>query len=130
MFEIMIRKNVISIIIAIIILVLSLSDSDKFESISISLFPHADKIVHLLMYGTLMFSLLIGNRKWLSLNVVKYAILSSVAFSYGIIIELLQKYLTNDRSGELLDVLFNLAGIIVAVLIWLLIIMTRKSSLR
>ena len=130
MFKIMIRKNIISITIAIIILVLSLSDSNKFESISFSLFPHADKIVHLLMYGSLMFSLLVSNRKWLSSRVANYVILAMFTFSYGIIIELLQKYFTNDRSAELFDAFFNLAGIILAVLAWLVIKLTRKSTIR
>lgn len=130
MFATMIRKNIISIIVAITILVLSLSDSDKFESIGISLFPHADKLVHLLMYGTLMLTLLISNRKWISSGVINYIILLLIAFSYGIIIELLQKYLTSDRSGELLDALFNLVGIVLAILAWLLVTKIRKSSLR
>ena len=126
----MLRRNVISIIIAALILILSLADSDNFKSISIPVIPHADKIVHLIMYAFLMFFLIIGNRKWLSSSFINYFILSFIAFSYGVFIELLQKFLTVERTGEFLDAVSNLTGILLAVAAWLFIGIFRKSPIR
>jgi glycopeptide antibiotics resistance protein len=46
----------------------------------------------------------------------------AAAFIYGILIEFLQRWLTSTRSFELLDILFNLAGIVLATLFYYLFI--------
>ena len=126
----MIRKNIISVIIAVTVLVLSLADSNNFDRLHYPVIPHIDKIVHLVMYGALMFSLIIGNRKWLSSVPARYVILSVITFFYGLVIELIQKYFTIDRSGEIMDAVFNLIGIFLAVAAWFLFKSRKKSNIR
>ena len=82
------------------------------------------------MYGALMFSLIIGNRKWLSSVPARYVILSVITFFYGLVIELIQKYFTIDRSGEIMDAVFNLIGIFLAVAAWFLFKSRKKSNIR
>jgi VanZ family protein len=116
----MIRKNIFSIIVALIILYLSLTGSDTFDKVPLFNIPHLDKIVHFLMYAGLMSVILFENRKTLiRQNQVLAAAL--IPFFYGVIMEFLQVFLTDTRSGSIYDALSNSAGIISAILLWLYI---------
>lgn len=116
----MIKKNIIPIIVALVILFLSLTDSGNFNKINIPHFRHADKIAHLLMYAGFMFSLILVNRSRLS-GSGNYLVLSLIPFSYGLLIELVQKFFSSSRSGEFLDLCFNVIGITLAITAWLII---------
>ena len=114
------KKNIFPVIIALIILFLSLTDSGNFSKLNLPLFAHADKVVHLLMYSALMLSIIYANQVFL-LRLRNFFLLSMIPFLFGIIIELLQNLLTGSRSGEFLDAVFNLIGILIAIPAWFLL---------
>lgn len=75
--------------------------------------PHADKFAHFIFY--MMFSILgclfVRERtegNWSVQKAVKYMVL--VAMLYGMVIEVLQYTLTEDRMAEIGDVLANTIG--------------------
>ncbi len=75
----------------------------------------SDKIVHVFGYCLLTLSWLIAYK--LKTKQLKFSILISVfVFVYGIIIEVLQGILTNNRQLDLYDIFANFVGIIVAFL--------------
>jgi VanZ family protein len=90
-----------------LIIYLGLSESDQ---ILIYNFQIKDKLAHLLCY--LVFYLLWKNTfvNWFNGKALTY--LFVFALTFGILIELGQKYLTLTRSAEFLDVVFNLIGIL------------------
>lgn len=116
----MIKKNIFPIVIALVILILSITDSGNFNKIRISHFRNADKIAHLLMYSALTFSLVLANRNRLS-KPLNYIVLALVPLFYGFLIEMAQKFFTTSRSGDFLDLCFNIIGITLAVITWLII---------
>lgn len=79
--------------------------------------PHLDKLVHAGMYFVFTFLLVIENREKL-VSPLRYLILASIPFLFGSIIEILQSVLTDIRSGDLFDAMFNVAGIGLAILSW------------
>lgn len=116
----MVRKNIISSIIAIIILILSLTGPSTFSKLSIPPIPYLDKIVHASMYFALMSALIFENRAILK-GPKNYFILATIPLIFGAAIEMMQTIFTTDRSGDILDEVFNLTGIILSVGIWLLV---------
>ena len=114
------KKNILPVIIALIILFLSLTDSGNFSKLNLPMFAHADKVVHMLMYSALMLSLIYANQVFL-LRLRNFFLLSMIPFLFGIIIELLQNFFTGNRSGEFLDAVFNLIGILIAIPAWFLL---------
>jgi len=125
----MIRKNILSIIVALIILYLSLTSSDTFDRVPLFNIPYLDKIVHFLMYAGLMSVILFENRKIL-IRQSQIFLTALIPFFYGILMELLQLSLTDTRSGSVYDALANSTGIIAAVIIWFYIkpLLLRKSD--
>lgn len=125
----MIKKNTYSIVIALIILYLSLTPSDTFDRVSFLNIPFLDKIVHLGMYFVLMTAILFENIK--SRTPLKQLFLMSVIpLFYGILIELLQSFLTQSRSGSFFDILFNATGIIISIVLWVWIKPYNMKSIR
>lgn len=126
---IMIKKNIFSILVALGILYLSLSGAETYDKISIFSFPGADYIVHFLMYFVFMSVIVFEHRK----GIVKIRILlfiSLIPLFYGALMELLQSWLTVSRTGSLADLLSNLAGITVSIIICLVIKPIRKELIR
>jgi VanZ family protein len=120
------KKNILSVVTALVILYLSLASADTFSKVSHFGFPHFDKVVHICMYFGLMIVILFENRFSLKNN-RGMIFLSIIPLSYGILMELLQSWLTTTRTGDIMDALFDLAGILVAVIVWKLI---RKPGSR
>jgi len=112
-------KNIISSIIAIVILILSLTTPSTFSKMNIPPIPYLDKMVHASMYFALMSALMYENRAILK-GPRYYFILATIPLIFGVTIEIMQTLFTTGRSGDILDVVFNLAGIILSVGIWLL----------
>ena len=81
--------------------------------LDLPLFPGADKIVHVVMFGFLTFMVLLEfmkHRKW---TVLPLPFIGAVAFTcavLGIGIELIQKAMGMGRSLEVLDMLADAAG--------------------
>jgi VanZ family protein len=118
----MLRKNILSILIAVIILYLSMADSHTFDKVPINI-PNFDKVVHFGMYFSFMSILIFENRKVIK-STGNLLLLGLIPFFYGIIIEIMQSTLTITRTGSIYDVMANFSGILVSVLLWLWI----KSS--
>ncbi len=113
----MIKKNILSITVALIIAYLSLSGSKSFESSFFSRIPCFDKIVHLMMYFGFMSAIIFENGK--VLHTIKNLLMAAtIPFLWGVLMEILQASITENRSGDFLDALFNLTGIIIAAVVY------------
>ena len=113
----MIKKNIFSILVGVLIMYLSLTGSDTFEKISFFNIPFLDKILHFGMYFVLMSAIIFENRKTLK-NTGHLFLIALIPLLYGILMEMLQSTLTVSRSGSFYDVVFNSAGILVSLLLW------------
>jgi VanZ family protein len=112
----MVKKNILSIIIALVILYLSLINSNKFEDIPT--FDFADKLVHSAMYFVFTGFILFDNRKTL-ISGKHFFLAGLIPVFYGVLMEILQGTLTETRTASVLDGVFNTLGVVLAVLIWI-----------
>jgi len=122
------RNNILSLLISVLIAVSSFTSSDSINRINFLHLKNIDKSVHFLMYFGLTITILFENRKRIK-NKLNYMPVIFVTFLYGFIIEILQPVITNSRSKESMDMLFNFAGIIIAVIIWHLIRVLYSKNL-
>ena len=125
----MVKKNIFSIIVALIIMYLSLTSSDTFEKVSFFTIPFLDKIVHFGMYFVLTSVIIFENRKTL-ISILHLYLIALIPFFYGILMEILQSILTVSRSGSLYDVIFNSAGILISLLLWLWLKPLLEKTIR
>ena len=125
----MVKKNILSILVALIIMYLSLTSSDTFNKVKFVNIPFLDKIIHFGMYFVLMSVILFENRKKLK-SPGKLFLISLIPFFYGVLMEILQFSLTISRSGSLYDVIFNSTGILLSMLLWLWMKPYKKLSVR
>jgi len=124
----MIKKNFFSILMVLIIMYLSLTNGEKFEKASFLHISFLDKIVHFAMYFVMMSVIIFENRKTV-INTSHLFLIALIPFSYGVLMEILQSTITMSRTGSIFDVIFNAAGIIVSVLLWLFIKPVRKETI-
>ena len=116
----MIRNNKFSILTAAIILILSFTNASSFQEIDFIRIPYLDKIVHFGLYFMLMFVIILEHRK--SFPDTRILILISfIPIVFGAFIELGQSGLTTSREGDILDIIFNSAGVVCAILLWLIV---------
>ncbi|MDP3002388.1 MAG: VanZ family protein [Bacteroidales bacterium] len=125
----MVKKNIFSILVALIIMYLSLANSDTFEEVSIFNIPFVDKIMHFGMYFGLMSVIIFEYRKTLK-STGSLFLIALIPFFYGILMEILQSTLTTSRFASFYDILFNSAGILVSLLLWLWIKPLIKETIR
>lgn len=110
----------------ILIGILCLVTFSKLPSISIS---DADKYVHFTFH--FIFIMLWGFYTSINHNeiriskIIRFVIIS---ICYGIVIEILQETFTTTRHAELLDVLANSSGAVVALLVFVLI--KRQKAIK
>ncbi len=116
----MIRKNIISILLALVILYLSLASAPAFDTKGLFEIPYADKYAHFGLYFLFMAAILAEHRA-LFRNTRQIILTAFIPFIFGIVIEFLQAGLTLTRKGDILDVIFNSCGIAASVFLWLLI---------
>jgi VanZ family protein len=108
-------RKTIGAIYLLVIALLSLLPS--YDIPDISLFPGADKLVHICMYLGLAFLACwvhdIGHHRiWFI-----YLLLAGV-FMYGVLMEILQRTMHNGRDFDFKDLLANLTGAIIGLLIY------------
>lgn len=125
----MVKRNIFSILVVLIIMYLSLANSDTFEEVSFFNIPYLDKIMHFVMYFGLMSVIIFENRKTIKSKGSLFLI-ALIPFFYGILMEILQSTLTASRFASFYDVLFNSAGILVSLLLWLWIKPLIKETIR
>ncbi len=114
------KKYKFSILVALIISYLSLTNSHTFDKVSFLESQYTDKLVHFGMYFGLMSVIILENRKKL-INTSRVISAAIIPLSYGILMEILQGLFTSTRTASIYDVLFNLSGIVTAILIWQLV---------
>ena len=112
MFRYLLYNYISGIIFGILILLVSVLPVDSESAGGLFSFPGADKIVHAGIYG--VFTILL-TKDYLRINTMKWlnvAILLLAILVYSIVIEMIQLFLTNYRTGEVLDVVANTGGIL------------------
>ncbi len=82
--------------------------------------PYADKVVHFVFYFVLVFLGVLAVKQSIKVksdtkNTLVYAFL--FAFFYGILMEFFQYFFTENRQGDILDVLANTLGAIAGVIV-------------
>jgi len=121
----MIRRNLFSLLVALVIAYLSLSEADKYDKKSFLNFTGADKVAHVVMYFGLMSVMVYENRKRIGkVNILFLA--GIIPLSYGGLMELMQAWFTQTRSASVADMLFDLAGILLSVILFLIIRPLRR----
>ena len=99
---------------SVIILILSGIPGNYIPHIiSFSEWLGPDKILHVLIYGVLVFLLIRGFRgqytsKWLNEHAIETAIVIGIIF--GLLTEILQMFVFSGRSGNVYDWLADIAG--------------------
>ena len=87
----------------------------------------SDKFIHTFTYCLLALSWLMGFKQ--KAQELKYRILiSGIVFFYGIIIEVLQGVVTNNRQSDLYDIFANLAGIALSFVIFNIIFQKKPMN--
>lgn len=122
------RHNVLSFSWALLIFILSALPGSQFED---STYPHADKVLHAILYGVLFLLLLVGMIKQKAFEWIRDKVKLKVfliVLLYGILLELLQGYVFQGRSIEPLDIAANLVGIGFGFVTFLLIYGTEKYT--
>lgn len=125
----MIKNNIFSIIIALSILYLSFASSETLDKVAVVKFEGLDKLVHIIMYFTLMMSIIFEHRKQLS-GIGLLFLIAIIPFTFGAVIEICQPLFTKTRSASIYDALFNLMGILLAVVLFLLLRKYRTKKIR
>jgi len=123
----MVRNNKFSIIISLIILYLSLANAKTFEKVGFFDIPYLDKIVHFGLYFSFMMVIILEHRNYFD-NTRKLISIALIPFFFGSLIELLQSGFTETRSADILDIMFNSAGIACSLLLWLFIRPYNRQS--
>lgn len=91
---------------------------------------HADKLVHLFLYGVLFLLWSYGwnqqySQQRFRLQVETLSVGMTVV--YGTIIEILQPYISQQRAFEFGDLVMNLAGVFTGLILWLLLLRSKIS---
>ncbi|MBR3609071.1 MAG: VanZ family protein [Bacteroidales bacterium] len=113
-------KNVIKIVnsyklsmVAIaLLLYLSFNNVHEYDSLSFLMFPHADKVVHFIMYYGVASALYI-DFIWMGRKLSSVIALATILLLAGVT-EVGQQLLTETRSGDIWDFIFNILGGVVA----------------
>jgi len=113
----MIKKNIFTILTTLIIIYLSLAGSLTIGQVGN--IPYIDKIGHFGLYFILMAVIILEHKNSFR-NTRQLILISLIPLFFGTLMELFQMLITSDRRGELLDAIANSAGIISAILLWLL----------
>jgi VanZ family protein len=123
----MIKKNILSVLTALVILYLSLANADTFSEVNVLDLPNLDKVVHMCMYFGLMIVMLYENRLAIK-TTGDSLLLAIIPLIYGILMEVLQSWLTTTRTGDVFDAVFDLIGILIALIMWKLFWNFRKKK--
>ncbi len=99
-----------TILLIFIILFLSLMNVNKMLPNEIHLYRHFDKFVHFIMYFSLSFVFFIEN--YIYKNFIRKIWIITNTITFGIFIEYLQYLITNYRTGNVYDAIFNTLGVI------------------
>jgi VanZ family protein len=112
-----------SLLVFLLILFASTIRADEVQKLTLFTIPNLDKLIHLGMYFCFAFVLIfdILKAKPDFSNIKIYFISAITALIYGGSLEIVQATLTNSRSGDILDFLFNATGVVLAVVLWMIL---------
>jgi VanZ family protein len=112
-----------SLIVFLLILLASIISADEVRKVSWIQIPNFDKIVHLAMYFSFSFVLILdGFKAKPNFSTLKIYFISAItALIYGGILEIIQGTLTKTRSADIFDFIFNAVGVLLAVLLWVVL---------
>ncbi len=99
---------------------LSLASFSEYGGLPIMKIPHMDKAVHFIFYfiGSVLSCFFIRERTAGRTPIRKAMIYTALAMAFfGLLIEFLQYFMTYDRSGEILDFMANLTGIVLGLIV-------------
>jgi len=116
--SIMIKNSIFSILVALVIMYLSLANSHTFDSVSVfESIPNFDKFVHVGMYFALMSVIILEHRDSIKIKRQLF-IIGLIPLFYGILMEILQAFLTQTRTGSVFDALADCIGILISIFVW------------
>jgi len=115
----MIRKNKFTILTTLLIVYLSLAGSQTFGSGAFINIPYIDKIGHFVLYFVLMAVIIFEHRNYFR-DTRHLLLIALVPICFGVTMEFFQMLLTSDRRGEVLDAIFDCAGVATALYIWMI----------
>lgn len=115
----MIRKNKFTILTTLLIVYLSLAGSQTFGSGAFINIPYIDKIGHFVLYFVLMAVIIFEHRNYFR-DTRHLLLIALVPICFGVAMEFFQMLLTSDRRGEVLDAIFDCAGVATALYIWMI----------
>ncbi|MHC1703425.1 MAG: VanZ family protein [Tenuifilaceae bacterium] len=110
-----------SVVWAIVILILCGMPGDDLNKVKFIDIPHLDKIVHGFLYFVFTLLLISENnsqKAYYETTMSSIIIAAIIALSYGMLIEVLQKILFINRGAEILDMVANTIGFLVAVIFY------------
>lgn len=117
------------VLVALVILYGSLTSSANISKVNFLHFNNADKFIHAVLYFTLALSFITALYKNTKLKKFDLYLLSFLLVkSYGILMEVFQYSLTKDRYPELLDLLANFTGIVIALILFA--VLKNKKIIR
>ena len=111
----------------LIIFFLSTLSVPKIPGAKLFDIPHFDKFVHFSLYAILVTLWLIDYfkiKQTFSVSVLWIIVICSIL--YGSIMEIVQKVIVQDRSGDIFDALANIIGILTAFLLFRYLSFYRK----
>lgn len=113
-----------AVLTAIVIAVLSLMENPEMpQAITVS-----DKLAHGVLYAVLAISMMAGVRRDARMRVRTYLYVCALATSYGALMEILQRFCTMTRSGEMADLYADAIGALGGVVIVFLFEITRSRD--
>jgi len=115
----MILRNKFTILTTFLIFYLSLAGSQTFGSGGIINIPYVDKIGHFGLYFVLMAVIILEHRKYFR-DTRHLLLIALLPICLGVAMEFFQMLLTSDRRAEVLDAIFDCAGIATALYLWMI----------
>ncbi len=114
----------------IVIFFLSTLQIPNVPSVPLFNIPNFDKFVHFTLYSILLTAWSVDYFKCtLKFNKRRFLIIILSSISYGLIMEIIQKVVVQNRSGDIFDALANTIGVLVAFLLFRYIHPYRKTIL-
>ena len=114
----MLKNNIYTITVSLIILYLSMATPQTFVRSGFFEIPHLDKFVHFGLYFVLMGTMILEHRRLLT-DTRKLLLIALIPFFFGIIVEFMQSEFTQNRKGEVLDMIADAGGVSSALFLWL-----------
>lgn len=120
-----------TIVWAALIIILSCLPEDNIPSPKWDILPYQDKILHLIFYCVLsLFFIKAYQLQYKKPLLNPGVILISLAFIFvfGMILEIVQEIFIRSRNGEIMDLVFNIIGLIIALVLLYLLNYFKKYS--